>query len=119
MTLHRLYDSIKCKRTYIGKSHMTAGNAYRITLTYNNKQCRFIFNDNIYNDSKKSDFIACLLRDAEAYEFAGDLAGFMRDFGFLDGKEAKPIYKACEKQFYRLIKLFSREEIELLADLDY
>ena len=53
MTLKELLKQIKCKKSYMHKSDMTSGNAYRVTLTYKGKSCRFIFNDNYLNASKK------------------------------------------------------------------
>ena len=32
-----MLDKIKCTKTDLGKSDLTTGNKYRVTLTYNNK----------------------------------------------------------------------------------
>ena len=95
---------------------MTAGNAYRITLTYNGKKCSFTFNDNIYNESDKSDFLYCLYLDAMAYDTCPDAYSFARTYGYEDN--ALEIYKACEMQSKRLHRLFNDEEVELLATLE-
>lgn len=112
-----LSNEINTTKTYIGKSNLTSGNAYRVTLTRNGVKVGFIFNDNIYNESDKNDFIYSLLRDSQAYENARDLTDFMLDFGYDDTTQAKKIYDACKKQSERLHKLFNDAEIETLEKI--
>ena len=112
-----LLNEINTTKTYIRKSDMTSGNAYRVTLTRNGKKIGFIFNDNIYNESDKNDFIYSLLSDSQAYEFCYNLADFMNEFDYTDDKQAKKIYNACKKQFDRLHKLFNDTEIETLEKI--
>lgn len=109
-----LLNEINTTKTYIGKSNLTSGNAYRITLTRNGIKISFVFNDNIYNESDKNDFIFSLLRDSQAYEFCYNLADFMNEYGYTDDKQAKQVYNACKKQSERLHKLFNNAEIETL-----
>ena len=111
----RILNKITYKKTYLHKSTLTSGNAYRITLNYKNNTIWFIYNDNIYNKSTLNDFIYCLLLDSQAYEInKGNVFEFMREFGYNDTHEAKRIYNACEKQSERLHKLFTNEEIQQL-----
>lgn len=112
-----LLNEINTTKTYIGKSDLTSGNAYRVTLTRNGKSIGFIFNDNIYNESDKNDFIWSLLLDSQAYENARDLTDFMLAFGYDDYKQAKTIFDACKKQSNRLHKLFNDTEIETLEKI--
>lgn len=112
-----LLNEINTTKTYIGKSDFTSGNAYRVTLTRNGKRIGFIFNDNIYNESDKNDFIYSLLRDSQAYEFCYNLADFMNEYDYTDYKQAKNIYNACKKQSERLHKLFNNTEIEILEKI--
>ena len=109
-----MLESIKCTKSYIGKSEVTSGNTYRVTLTYNGKSVWFIFNDNYLNKSNKRDFVYCLLSDAQAYECAKDVNGFMDEFCYTDYTEAKRIYNACKKQHERICKLFTSTETEIL-----
>lgn len=112
-----LLNEINSTKTYIGKSDLTSGNAYRVTLTRNGKGIGFIFNDNIYNESDKNDFIYSLLSDSQAYESTRDLADFMHEFGYTDDKQAEQVYNACKKQSERLHKLFNDTEIETLEKI--
>lgn len=112
-----LLNEINTTKTYIGKSDLTSGNAYRVTLTRNGVKVGFIFNDNIYNESDKNDFIYSLLSDSQAYENARDLTDFMLAFGYTDAKQAKQVYNACKKQSERLHKLFNTTEIETLEKI--
>ena len=116
-TQKTLLNEINTTKTYIGKSDMTSGNAYRITLTKKSIKIGFIFNDNIYNESDKNDFIYSLLSDSQAYEFCYNLADFMNEYGYTDGKQAKTIFDACKKQSDRLHKLFNNTEIETLEKI--
>lgn len=112
-----LLNEINTTKTYIGKSDCTSGNAYRVTLTRNGKRIGFIFNDNIYNECDKNDFIFSLLRDSQAFENARNLTDFMLDFGYDNIPQAKQVYNACKKQSDRLHKLFNNTEIETLEKI--
>ena len=116
-TQRTLLNEINTTKTYIGKSTLTSGNAYRVTLTRNGVKVGFIFNDNIYNESDKNDFIYSLLSDSQAYESTRDLTDFMNEFGYTDDKQAKQVYNACKKQSERLHKLFNDAEIETLEKI--
>lgn len=112
-----LLNEITTTKTYIGKSDITSGNAYRITLTRNGVKIGFVFNDNIYNESDKNDFIYSLLRDSQAYEYAGGLIEFMTAYDYDNEQQAKHIYNECKKQYDRLHKLFNSTEIEMLEKI--
>lgn len=112
-----LLNEINTTRTYIGKSDMTSGNAYRVTLTRNGVKVGFIFNDNIYNESDKNDFVYSLLSDSQAYEYCYNFANFMNEFGYTDARQAEQVYDACKKQSERLHKLFNSTEIEILEKI--
>ena len=116
-TQKTLLNEINTTKTYIRKSDLTSGNAYRVTLTRNDKKICFVFNDNIYNESDKNDFIYSLLSDSQAYENARDLTDFMLDFGYNNTPQAKQVYNACKKQFDHLHKLFNGAEIETLEKI--
>lgn len=112
-----LLNEINTTETYKGKSNLTAGNAYNITMTRNGVKIGFIFNDNIYNESDKDDFIYSLLRDSQAYEYCYNFANFMSEFGYTDAKQAQKAYTACKKQNERLHKLFNNTEIKMLEKI--
>ena len=106
-----MLEKIKSTKSYIGKSEMTSGNEYRVTLTYNGKTIWFNFHDNVYNKSNKNDFVYALLSDAQAYEYARDINDFKDEFCYSDYNTAKRVYNGCKKQYERLNKLFSDDEI--------
>jgi len=109
-----LMNSIKTSKKLIGKSAMTSGNKYRITLSRNNKKVWFYFNDNIYNNSNIYDYLYCMLSDARLYE-NNTFKQFCADVDFdPDSLESYKIYLACKKQLQRLNKLFNQEEIKQL-----
>ena len=111
-------DKIHCRKTYLRKSTMTTGNAYLVTLTYKGKRCSFVFHDNFRNASKKEDFLYCLYLDAEAFDNNVDIYNFADSFGYKQCRDAEKAYEGCRKQSERLHKLFTEEEIALLAMLD-
>lgn len=118
MLLEKLLSMIKCKRTYLRKSDMCSGNAYKITLSYKGHWCSFIFHDNYKNESKKSDFLYCLVLDAQAYENSRDAYEFMSEFGYKSFDEARKVRNACEKQYERLHRLFNQTEIDILSTIE-
>lgn len=95
----------------LGQSAMTSGNAYKITLRYNNKHnITFIYNDNYKNDSGLNDFIYAITMDAEAYANAKSEYDFICEYGYNDGnadslKKGFDAFKACKKMYYKFIKL--------------
>ena len=109
---------IKCERKKLGKSEMTSGNAYKITLSYHGHWCSFVFNDNFKNASKKKDFLYCLYLDAMAYENVRDVFEFAREYGYDDWHKACKPYSLCKAQSVRLHKLFNDAEIELLSTIE-
>ena len=119
MTLKELLSQIKCKKTCIGKSKWSSGYAYRITLTYKGKSCRFIFNDNFHDKSSKCDFLYCLILDAQSFENSKDYFDWCHDwcYDYFSNKSRK-VYEACKKQSERVHRLFNDEEIELLSTIE-
>ena len=112
--LNELLNQIRTMKIYKGKSSMTSGDKWLVTLTYKGKWCKFIFNDNFENKSGKEMFLYCLVHDALAYDNARDWYDFMHEFGYADEKEAKHAYYGCEMQSHRLHRLFSTDEITIL-----
>lgn len=118
--LDALLKRVKCKKTYLRKSDMTSGNAYRVTLSHNGETCSFIFNDNFENKSTKRDFLYCLYLDAMCYDSTRDVYAFANEYGYGYERmsEARKAYHACEDQYTRLHRLFNRAEIELLSTIE-
>ena len=116
--LNRLLSMIKCSKTRLGKSNLCSGDEYRITLTYKGKKAVFRFHDNYLNKSDKSDFIRCLLLDAEAYNNCRDVYDFMSDFGYTSIRDAQKVYRACEKQSEKVHRLFNEQEIQILSEIE-
>lgn len=112
-----MLEKIKCKKTYLKKSDLTSGNAYRITLTHNGKKCSFIFNDNYLNKSNINDFVYCLLSDSGCYENSKNFDDFCYMFGY-DSNSIKvlKIYEACKKQNEKVKRLFNDKEVQQLND---
>lgn len=110
-----MLEKIKCKKTLIGKSSITSGNAYRVTLSYNGKKCSFIFNDNYLNESNINDFVYSLLSDSGFYESCINFDDFCCLLGYdNDSIIALNIYKSCKKQAEKVKRLFTIEEVERL-----
>lgn len=111
------------RKEYLGKSQLTSGNAYKITLRYNNKNnITFIFNDNIKNDSCIYDYIYSIILDARSYEFTYNFVDFCNEFGFdSDSIKSLKCYNVCKKMYNKLNKIgLNLEEIEKeLNELGY
>lgn len=113
--MERIIDKVKVTKSYIGKSEMTSGNAYRITMAYNGKRVWFIFNDNYLNNSNKKDWLECLLLDSYSYECNKNLTSFILEFGYEECVEKGiKAYNGCKKQSDRLHKLFNKLEIAII-----
>ena len=111
-------DLVKANKVCLGKSKQTSGNEYSVVLKYNGNSITMLFHDNYKNESEKDDFLYALLMDAMAYENCFNLADFMDEFGYdyEDKDKAEKAYKACEKQYNKLHRLFTEEEIKELQN---
>ena len=114
-----LLSEIKATKTLLGKSKMTSGNAYRITLTHNGRRCSFVFNDNFKNASTLKDWLYALVADSDAYVSCRDLYDFMQTYGYRDEREAKKAYNACAKNRERLNRLFTIAEETAIRASEY
>lgn len=112
-------DDVKVTKKEIGKSEMTSGNAYRVTISYKGKRASFTFNDNYLNQSGKEDLLVCLYNDALAWACHQCFEDFVWEYGYEihQLKEAKKAYNECRKQDQRLTRIFSEEEIDAMPEL--
>lgn len=111
-------DLVKANKVCMGKSKETSGNEYSVVLKYNGNCITMLYHDNYKNESGKDEFLYALLMDAMAYENCFNLADFMDEFGYDydQRKEAEKVYKACERQYNKLHRLFTEEEIKELQN---
>ena len=113
-----LKDLVKANKVCMGKSKETSGNEYSVVLKYNGNCITMLYHDNYLNKGDKDDFLYALLMDSFAYENCYNLADFMDEFGYEyeDKDKAQKIYKACERQYNKLHRLFTDEEISQLQE---
>lgn len=52
----------------IGKSDMTAGDEFKITLQRGDKEITFPYHDNIYNNSTLENYVQALIADKQYYD---------------------------------------------------
>ena len=112
-----ILNKIQTKKEYQGKSTLTSGNKYLVTIIYNGKQIQVDFNDNYLNKSGKKDFIFALLLDANAFDTTKNAIDFMEEFGYTEPQQAKEVYNACKESAKKLHYLFTKKEIEQLQQL--
>ena len=124
LTLEKLLDRIICLKKCLGKSEMTSGNSYEISVYYKRsrvqRQIQFVYNDNFKNASTKRDWLYALVLDAKSYEESVNEDDFALRFGYglVANKEAHRIYKACKKQSRLLHWMFNEAEIALLSTIE-
>lgn len=111
-------EMVKANKVCLRKSNKTSGNEYSVVLKYCGNSITMLFHDNYKNESGKDEFLYALLMDAMTYENCFNLADFMDELGYDydQRKEAEKAYKACERQYHKLHRLFTKEEIELLQN---
>ena len=111
-------DLVKVNKVCMGKSNKTSGNEYSVVLKYNGNSITILFHDNYRNETGKDEFLYALLMDAMLYEDCPNLADFMGElgYGYEQKEEAKKVYKACERQYNKLHRLFTEEEIKELQN---
>lgn len=111
-------DLVKASKVCMGKSNKTSGNEYSVVLKYNGNSITILFHDNYRNESGKDEFLYALLMDAMLYEDCPNLADFMGELGYdyEQKEEAEKVYKACKRQYNKLHRLFTEEEIKELQN---
>jgi len=89
-------------------------NIFKIKIVKNGKSFSFNFGQSIkegVNKPTSYDVLACL----QKYE-VGTFENFCANFGYNeDSRKGEKIYKAVSKEFANMKKLFSDEELEILA----
>lgn len=113
-----LKDLVKANKVCMGKSKKTGGNEYSVVLKYNGNSITMLYHDNYKNESDKDEFLYALLMDSLAYENCFNLADFMDEFGYDYDQKDKALkdYEACARQYNKLHRLFTEEEIEQLQE---
>jgi hypothetical protein len=113
-------DLVKANKIRMGKSKVTSGNEYSVVLKYNGNSITMLYHDNYLNKSGKDEFLYALLMDAMTYENCLNLADFMDEldygFGQTEKERAQKAFKACERQYKKLHRLFTEEEIKELQN---
>ena len=89
-------------------------------IKYNGKQFSFPYQCNTSHTMPNlKDCMECLLLDASSFENTTDILDFADEFGYdsyLDIAKIRKIYKACEKTYNRLHKMFTVEELVELEE---
>lgn len=120
-----MLKTLKAKKQLKGKSPMTSGNKYQVTIERkdNGKKISFVYHDNYKNESKLNDFMYAIISDMRAIEYCDTIKDFMKEFGYDSYEEAKKIFNGCETNGNKLKSMFTIEEIvtieEELNELGY
>lgn len=87
-------------------------------IKYNGKQFSFPYQCNTTHSTPNlKACMECLLLDASGFENATDILDFADEFGYdsyLDIAKIRKIYKACERTYNRLHKMFTDAELETI-----
>jgi hypothetical protein len=123
-----ILNSITTKKTKTGKSIMTSGDKFQVTIKYNGKTCTMVYNDNYKNSSGTNDFIFALMSDALAYIETVNLRQFADNYGYdyyeyaQDAEQQQKnlgvaaIYNACKRQYTKFNRMFTKAEQQKIAD---
>jgi len=95
-------------------------NRHIVTISHNKKRLSFEFWSSLNEGELKTDesnvsAFYCFLSDSCAGEM--DVFDFISEFGYEDIKEAKRIYKACEKSLLKFKNVFACDLYELINEI--
>lgn len=95
-------------------------NIYSLTLKRDNKTSSFRFGDSVFNSQKGNkpkdyEIMYALVQDYYSYYDYSNLSEFMSSFGYEDKEQARKIVNRLKKDFEKLNKLFTTEEMELIG----
>lgn len=71
-------------------------------------------NDNLHE--KVINALWCIINDADTLTFFKSIDSFMTEFGYLDYKQALKVFKGCKQTKEKLVKLFTRQELNILQE---
>ena len=122
----KYFPNFKLKTLYSGTSPKGA-NTYRVTIKNNDEEFTTTFTDSIYNTSRGErssniSILDCVLMDAQCYENCNSLEDFADNFGYdlyEERSKATRVFRACERQYNNIIKLFGSDGYEILNCLTY
>lgn len=118
LTQKSILKNLTSKKVIVGKSKLTAGNEYMITLTRKDNGVKMIFNyhDNIYNDSKKIDFVSALIIERSYVIFSKSMNDFCCYFGYdHDYERGCEVYRQIRENNRKLKEFFTRTELKVLS----
>jgi hypothetical protein len=110
---------VKIKKEWLKYDYHFAGDKvqrhiFKVKIAKNGRSFSVNFGQSIKEDAKEPsnyDILACLQKNE-----VGTFENFCGDFGYgEDSRKAEKIYKAVCKEFANMQKLFSDEELEILA----
>lgn len=113
-----MLELLKAKRQLKGKSPMTSGNKYQVTIGRkdNGKKISFVYHDNYKNESKLNDFMYAIISDMRAIEYCNTIEDFMKEFGYKTYEEAKRVFNGCSKGKEKLLSMFTIKEIVAMEE---
>ena len=89
-------------------------------IKYNGKQFKFPYQCNTaYSMPNAKDCIYAILMDAMSFNDASDILDFANEFGYdlyEDAKKVTKVYKACERAYNSLHRLFTDAELSELEE---
>lgn len=122
--MEMLEEEVEMSYEYVGKSDMTAGNHYVVTLERNGNSMTCDYHTNIYDELHVSEIIECLLMDRMTmkcmYPNYWTVDHFRWEYGYSEDhksdEELKTIMETIEKNSKDLETLFTEEELETIKN---
>ena len=113
-----LKDLVTANKVCMGKSKETSGNEYSVVLKYNGNCITILYHDNYKNESGKDEFLYALLMDGLACSQCRNLSDFMDlyAYDYEEIEKAEKVFKECQRQYNKLCRLFTQEEINQLIE---
>jgi hypothetical protein len=118
---------VTAKNKRVAKRFMNAEHyAYTITIEVGDKMFKTTYHDSIrnYNIGKGATeemidtALDCILMDYDSYDYNPDLNDFMDEYGYdPEDDKGEKVYKACKATFDALNAMFTRQELEDLANM--
>ena len=95
---------------------------YYCKISYNNFDFNIGFHDSVFNyysnkRLNKADVLYSAIVDMQSYISCSNINDFITEFGYDDYKRGLRAYKACERTFENMHKMFTNEELEKLEEL--
>lgn len=115
-TALELIDELKIKTRKLGKSNISVGDRFAVTLSRGNKQMSLKYHACSDNSVELYDVVMCLVLDALYAENATSYDDFLSEFDLRDNEQSFRTFNELHANTDALYEMFTQDELNTLKE---